>query len=156
MFWRLRLTPPTWNLKKWFRSQKDEFWAKNCADVNFRSFRIYNWIWQELNLFGHGRKSINAIFVRFLSEMPVFPFFQIRFAVFSVKRWTGFQKYDHFLGLVAGWPKQKAGGRMLPPAGFATLWPAGQGRTGLTARRGSGGTFFFFFTFFFTDVFKIS
>ena len=49
------------------------------------------------------------------------------------------------VGLVAGSPTQKAGGRMLQPAGFsgqaglcwwspATLWPAGQGRTGLTER----------------------
>ena len=153
MFWRLRLTPPTWNLKKWLRSQKDEFWAKNCADVNFRSFRIYNWIWQKLNLFGHGRKSINAIFVRFLSEMPVFPFFQIRFAVFSVKRWTGFQKYDHFLGLVAGWPKQKAGGRMIPPAGFAgqaglCWWSPARAGPAWLSEGGLEGRFFFYIFFY--------
>ena len=33
------------------------------------------------------------------------------------------------VGLVAGWPKQKAGGRMHQPAGLA-----GPGRTGLTER----------------------
>ena len=50
---RLRPTPPTWNLKKWFLSQKNEFWAKNCAIVNFRSFRIYSWIWQKFNPLSH-------------------------------------------------------------------------------------------------------
>ena len=51
--------------------------------------------------------------------------------------------FTQFLGLVAGWPKQKAGGRMLLLAGFAgqaglCWWSPATAKSG--TGRGSGGT----------------
>ena len=61
--------------KKLFLRQENEFWAKNCAVVNFRWFRVCSWSRQKFNSFSHGRKRSNAVFVHLVCpKCPLFTF----------------------------------------------------------------------------------
>ena len=93
-------------LEKLFLSQKNEFWAKNCAVVSFRSFRICSWIWQKFNLFSH--KSIRGslgfrfftTFLMVLSQIYHFYplFFNNRICPFVCSKCPFFPFWNRFYG----------------------------------------------------------